>query len=102
MKSENRAGLVVESVRKGFQMPTIKELTANVDIHDSVSTIRLSQVYENPDTNGPIEVTYQFPKEKESVIAKMTVTIGDKSINTKVVEKASAQEKYDDAIASGN
>jgi len=32
----------------------------------------------------------------------MQVTVGDKTINTKVMEKEKAQEKYDDAIAAGN
>ena len=32
----------------------------------------------------------------------MQVTVGDKTITTKVMETEKAQEKYDDAIASGN
>ena len=35
----------------------------------------------------PIEVTFKFPKEPTSVIAKMSVTVGDKTIDAKVMEK---------------
>jgi len=32
----------------------------------------------------------------------MKVTVGDKTIEAKIMEKEKAQEKYDNAIASGN
>ena len=98
-----------QSQNLGYFLP-LKELNVQVDIHDSISTIHLTQIFENPSSEAPqeqevdkpIEVTYQFPKEKASVVSKMQVTVGDKTINTKVMEKEKAQEKYDDAIASGN
>ena len=98
-----------QSQNLGYFLP-LKELNVQVDIHDSISTIHLTQIFENPrseapqeqEADKPIEVTYQFPKEKASVVSKMQVTVGDKTINTKVMEKEKAQEKYDDAIAAGN
>ena len=98
-----------QSQNLGYFLP-LKELNVQVDIHDSISTIHLTQIFENPSSEAPqeqeadkpIEVTYQFPKEKASVVSKMQVTVGDKTINTKVMEKEKAQEKYDDAIAAGN
>ena len=48
-----------------------------------------------------IEVVYKFPKKAEEVISSMTITIGEKTIYGKIMEKKKAQEKYDDAIASG-
>lgn len=32
----------------------------------------------------------------------MQITLGDKTIEAKVMEKEKAEEKYDDAIAAGN
>ena len=52
-------------------------------------------------TGAPIEVTFQFPKESNSVISKMIVSLEDKTIEAKVMEVEKAQEKYDDGIASG-
>ena len=36
------------------------------------------------------------------MIGAMKVTVGDKTIEAKIMEKEKAKEKYDDAIASGN
>ena len=49
-----------------------------------------------------VEVTFKFPKEENSVISKMQITLGDKTIEAKVEDKDKAQEKYDDAISAGN
>ena len=59
-------------------------------------------VPEDLSTGKPVEVTFQFPKEPNSVIAKMMVSLDDKTIEAKVMEKVQAQQKYDDAVASGN
>jgi len=32
----------------------------------------------------------------------MTITVGDKTIEGKIMEKEKAQNKYDDALAAGN
>ena len=65
----------MKSQNLGSFLP-MKELNVNVTIHDSISTIHLTQIFENPkseekDSDKPIEVTYQFPKEKNSVVSKM-------------------------------
>ena len=38
----------------------------------------------------------------DHIIAGMKITVGDKMIEAKIMEKEKAQEKYDDAISSGN
>ena len=38
-------------------------------------------------TGKPIEVTFQFPKEPTSVISKMVVTLDDKTVEARVMEK---------------
>ena len=43
-----------------------------------------------------------FPLEKTTLLAKFEAVIDDKVVETKVMEKEKAQEKYDDAVASGN
>jgi len=47
-------------------------------------------------------VTFQFPKEADSVISKMQSTVGTKTIQAKVMENEKAEQKYDDQIAKGN
>ena len=50
----------------------------------------------------PLEISFQFPKEPNSIIGKMSISIGDRFIQAKVMEKYKAQQKYDDATAAGN
>lgn len=50
----------------------------------------------------PIEAEYLFPCDPEMAVSKMTVKLGDKEIEGKVMEKEKAEEKYQDAIAAGN
>ena len=38
----------------------------------------------------------------DHIISGMNVTIGDKTIQTKIMEKGKANEKYENAVASGN
>ena len=38
----------------------------------------------------------------DQIIAGMKITVGDKTIEAKIMEKEKAQDKYNDAIASGN
>lgn len=58
-----------------------------------------TQISEN---TSPIEVTFQFPKEKKSIISKMQLTVGNKTVNAKIMENEKAEKTYDDNIAKGN
>ena len=49
-----------------------------------------------------MDFTFKFPKEKDTVISKMLITIGDKTIEMKVKEKNKANNIFDDAMAGGN
>jgi hypothetical protein len=83
-----------------------------VEINESIAHIIMCQEYENPNRDEPqdasdepkgkpINITYKFPKEKDVVISKMLVTVGDKTIEAKIEGEDKANEKYDDAIAGG-
>ena len=49
-----------------------------------------------------IELKISFPLKPEIQLSKFVITIGNKLIISKVLEKGKAEEKYTDAIASGN
>jgi len=42
-----------------------------------------------------------LPVDPDMVVNNLTIKIGDKEIEAKVMEKEKAQEKYDDAVSSG-
>eukprot|EP00352_Strombidinopsis_acuminata_P007545 CAMPEP_0176370518 /NCGR_PEP_ID=MMETSP0126-20121128/24048_1 /TAXON_ID=141414 ORGANISM="Strombidinopsis acuminatum, Strain SPMC142" /NCGR_SAMPLE_ID=MMETSP0126 /ASSEMBLY_ACC=CAM_ASM_000229 /LENGTH=70 /DNA_ID=CAMNT_0017729595 /DNA_START=263 /DNA_END=475 /DNA_ORIENTATION=- len=58
--------------------------------------------FTNERTEEPVEVTLEFPCDKKTLISKMMAQIDDKVVNGKVEKKERAEQKYDDAIASGN
>lgn len=76
-------------------------LTVNAHLKDSIGVINMTQVYLN-NKDSPIELEFKFPKEEKSLVSRMVITIDDKTIEAKILEKEKAKEKYDDAIASGN
>ena len=61
----------------------------------------MTQVFKNP-TSGPIEAVYNFPVDEDFTVVGMTAEIGEKVVQTEVMEKKEAREKYDDALAAGN
>ena len=40
--------------------------------------------------------------EDETFLSRLNISIGNKVIQAKVMDKKKVQEKYDDAVASGN
>jgi Ca-activated chloride channel family protein len=80
---------------------SLKSLNVNACLKDSIGVIKMTQVYLN-DKDAPIELEFHFPKEEKSLVSRMVVTIADKTIEAKILEKEKAKEKYDDAIAAGN
>ena len=63
-----------------------------------MATTIITQVFTNPEDKN-IELKFRFPQDKKFIVSKMMFTLGDKTIETKVMEKEKAQEKFDDAIA---
>ena len=88
------------------------EINIISSICDSVATTKITQVYLNPsranpqeektEEEKPIEISFKFPKVPDQIIAGIKITVGDKTIEAKIMEKEKAQDKYNDAIASGN
>ena len=49
----------------------------------------------------PLECTFSYPIEKDTVVSKLICTIEDRVIEAKVKSKQQAKETNNDAIASG-
>ena len=49
-----------------------------------------------------IELSVSFPMKKEISLSKFEVTIGDKKVSSKIMQKEIAQEKYEESISQGN
>lgn len=79
----------------------LKAIGLDFLIEDGISRVRMHLKYTN-EGSSPLEVQFQFPSDPEFAVTRMTVKIGSKEIETKIMEKEKAEEKYDDSVASGN
>ena len=61
----------------------------------------MTQVYKNLEKN-PIEAVYTFPLASRAVLLGLNIMIGGRELQGVVVEKASAEEQYEEAITDGN
>ena len=83
-----------------YQIP-LKYMQLYWDISGSSSSVYFVQVYKN-DSPNPIEWVYKFPSHSSFTVVGMKAKIGENTIETKVMEKEKAKERYDDAIAAGH
>ena len=94
--------LFYAEVEKSRVLMPLTKVDVKAELRGATADTNVELTYINPSTDSPLECTYTFPLEKTSVLAKFEAVIDDKVVVTKVTEKESAKEKYDDAIAGGN
>ena len=82
-------------------MMTLKNQHISVTINNSIASINIEQTFVN-ETQNPIEGCYMLPTDPDHVVSNLTIQIEDKIIEAKVVDKNTANEKYDDEISKGN
>ena len=91
----------------------LTEVQIEAEINEAIAHIKITQEFINPSRDEPqdsmdkskdkpINITFKFPKEKDVVISKMLIHVGDKIIQAKVMGDEDASEKYEDAIAGGH
>ena len=83
-------------------MLPLRKVDVNSELRGATASTTVELVYANPSEDRPLECTYVFPLEKGTLLAKFEAVIDDKVVQTKVMTKEKARERYDDAIASGN
>ena len=72
------------------------------ELRGATASTNVELTYTNPNAENALECTYVFPMEKTTLLAKFEAIIDDKTVETKVMRKEKAQERYEDAIAGGN
>ena len=80
----------------------LKSIDIKSELRGAVAITNVELSYINPTSDNPFECTYSFPIDKNTVLAKFEAIIDDKVVQTKIMEKEAAQERYEDAVASGN
>ena len=90
-----------EEVKKELASSEDNVVFINSNINELFATSEVTQSFTNT-LQKSIELTVSFPLKPEIQLSKFVITIGNKIIISKVLEKGKAEEKYTDAIASGN
>ena len=70
-------------------------------INEIFATSEVTQYFTNK-LDKSIELTISFPLKHEIQLTKFIISIGNKTVISKVLAKEKAEEKYTDAISSGN
>lgn len=81
---QKASSLSVVVNEKNFGIP-LQKLSVTGTITDSIAQIEFSQTFKN-DSEFSIESSFTFPSDPEIVISKMTVKIGERLIETKVID----------------
>ena len=73
----------------------------DVELNEFYAKTEVTQYYINH-SNNPVELVLKFPYDSSVQFSKFTLDINGKKVNSKVIEKEKAKEKFNDALASGN
>ena len=80
------------------------KVSVEIDSHvnELFSITKVTQRFKNPESN-PLELRIFVYKKKEIIFSSFSAQIGDYiKVKSKVIKKNKAEEKFGDAIASGN
>ena len=79
----------------------LKSLAWEGVANDLVLTLKTRQTYKN-DSQKNIEAVYTFPVAWNAVVSRFAVELNGKTLVAQAMEKKQAEEKYEDAIESGD
>ncbi|MCD6136884.1 VWA domain-containing protein [Candidatus Bipolaricaulota bacterium] len=79
----------------------LQSVNVDVTFHNLLCKTILKQVYRNLEEK-PIEAVYTFPLASKAALLGLKVTIGDRELQGTVIEKGSAEERYEEAITDGD
>ena len=66
-----------------------------------LAIVDIELTYINEDTESPIECSYEFLLDSDTVMSQLIAKIGDKEVEAKIKEKERAKEIYEDVMAGG-
>ena len=78
-----------------------KQIFLKADINEIFATTELTQFFKNP-YDDSIELYVKFPIKPFINLSKFEITMKNKIVISKILEKEKSKEKYSDAIAEGN
>src|SRR5690606_3182420 len=94
-------GLFFRSAEPGsaFEAPLLKTEVA-LDVHGMVTRATVRQVFHNPSDRW-LEGIYVFPLPERSAVDRLTMHVGERRIEGRIMEKAEAERAYREAADNG-
>ena len=90
----------VEKVPGKYEIP-LQKVAAKVQIYGGIAKIALIHEYKNT-SKDTIETKFTFAVDPEMAVAGLTVITEERELKAKILPKEKGQEKYDDAVSSGD
>jgi Ca-activated chloride channel family protein len=90
----------VEGGDSGVDRLPLKSTSAKASLNGFIASVQLSQVYRN-EGNQPINATYIFPGSTRAAVNGMTMTVGERVIVAKIMEKKEAKRIFKVAKKAG-
>ncbi|MGF1611164.1 MAG: VIT domain-containing protein, partial [Kiloniellales bacterium] len=95
------AGLYFDSGREGalFEAP-LQSSDVQIDVSGEIARVTLRQRFQNP---SPVwlEGIYVFPLPERSAVDRLVMTVGERRIEGRIMERAEARRVYEAAAAQG-
>jgi len=89
-------GMRMSSVRaEGEQLLPFKSVNIVGKVDGPIATLDIDLKYVNTDAEHPIECSYEFPLDKNTIFAKLVCKIDDKETTAVVKGKEEAKQQYD-------
>ena len=79
----------------------LKKVSVSSVLRGCFSTTSVELTYVNPSEQHPLECNFNVPIEETQTMTEFEAEIDEKIIKTRVIDKETAKEKYDDAVAGG-
>jgi Ca-activated chloride channel family protein len=95
-------GTLFASNSRGKQLGAcpLKNTAVDVEISGFVARVRVVQDFQNT-FSVPIEAVYTFPLSQNSAVDEMTMTVGTRTIRSKIMKREEARKVYETAKADG-
>ena len=79
----------------------LRSVEIKATLEGSLANVDFDMTYMNPSDN-PIECTYEFPLEADTLLTKLVIYTEDKQIEAMVLEKGTAEQIYEYVKAEGD
>ncbi|MFT3913132.1 MAG: VIT and VWA domain-containing protein [Anaeromyxobacteraceae bacterium] len=91
---------VVQGAEPGVDALPLESTSASVEVAGPIANVTVEQVYANTGTT-PLHARYVFPASVRAAVHGMRLTVGERTVEAKIQEKAQARATFEQAKKEG-